>query len=284
MSQPKQLLAQLQQVETLSTITTAFEGIASTRIVEIKDSVINSRQFFDELWHIYSLLRVKDDQAAADKQAPKKSTQKPSLVIGITSESRFSGLIDQAIIKRLAHEVDPHKADIILFGRNGVRLLQDYNLTPKLVIPLPDSSEKIDITPVANLIPQYDQKLVYYQSFVNLSTQRVAVIELQDLVQTMSETPTKQTDQNLIYLEHYIVEPDQATVIEYLQSIMVGIGLNQVIWESRLAQYASRFTAMAHANQKAKELKEDLRLDYLRARRQMRDERLKETVLARKLR
>jgi len=284
MSQPKELAAQLHQVETLGTITTAFEGIAAARIIEIKDSVINSRGFFNEMWHIYSLLRVKQSQSEQQRiLKSSKSDHKHTLLIGITSESRFSGSIDEQIVKQLAKVTDRKTTDIVLFGRHGVRLLQEYNLTPKLVVPLPDNAEKIDVSPVTDLLPHYDRKLVYYQSFVNLSTQHVKAIELQDLVQTLSDAQAKHRDEDLIYLDRYIVEPDQDTVIDYLQSIMVSIGLNQVIWESKLAQYASRFTAMAHANQRVKDLQTELKLDYLRARRQIRDTQLKETIVARNL-
>ena len=43
---------------TVSEITSAFEGIASMRISQIKDLVSQSEAFFNELWRIYSQIRV----------------------------------------------------------------------------------------------------------------------------------------------------------------------------------------------------------------------------------
>jgi hypothetical protein len=43
---------------TMVELTSAFEGIASMRISQIKDQVASSEQFFGELWRIYSQIRV----------------------------------------------------------------------------------------------------------------------------------------------------------------------------------------------------------------------------------
>ena len=46
------------QIGTITDLTGIFESIASIRISKIKDKVTRSQVFFDELWHIYSQLRV----------------------------------------------------------------------------------------------------------------------------------------------------------------------------------------------------------------------------------
>jgi F0F1-type ATP synthase gamma subunit len=51
-----------------------------------------------------------------------------------------------------------------------------------------------------------------------------------------------------------------------------------VILESKLAQYASRFRAMTAAHDKADESYDDLNLLFSRAKRYVKDERLKELV------
>jgi F0F1-type ATP synthase gamma subunit len=59
---------------------------------------------------------------------------------------------------------------------------------------------------------------------------------------------------------------------------MMKIALSQLILQSKLAQYASRFRAMSASHQRADESKSDLRLEYNRARRNVKDERLKEII------
>jgi F0F1-type ATP synthase gamma subunit len=56
------------------------------------------------------------------------------------------------------------------------------------------------------------------------------------------------------------------------------ITLSEVILESKLAQYASRFRAMTAAHDKADETYADLNHLYSRAKRYLKDERLKEII------
>jgi F0F1-type ATP synthase gamma subunit len=59
---------------------------------------------------------------------------------------------------------------------------------------------------------------------------------------------------------------------------MMSIALSQVILESKLAQYASRFRAMSAASDRANETFTETKLNYNRARRGLKDERLKEII------
>ena len=59
---------------------------------------------------------------------------------------------------------------------------------------------------------------------------------------------------------------------------MMSIALSDVILESKLAQYASRFKAMSLAGDRAEESLSDLNKLYSRAKRSIKDERTKEVV------
>jgi F0F1-type ATP synthase gamma subunit len=59
---------------------------------------------------------------------------------------------------------------------------------------------------------------------------------------------------------------------------MMQIAISQLILNSKLAQYASRFRAMSASAQRAEEARGDLHLEYNRARRAIKDERLKEII------
>jgi hypothetical protein len=58
MRQLNELAAERDAMGTMVELTSAFEGIASMRISQIKDQVAKSEQFFGELWKIYSQIRV----------------------------------------------------------------------------------------------------------------------------------------------------------------------------------------------------------------------------------
>ena len=76
----------------------------------------------------------------------------------------------------------------------------------------------------------------------------------------------------------YIFEPDAYAVIDHLERSMMQITLSEVILESKLAQYASRFRAMSAAKERATDTLGDVSLSYNRAKRHEKDERLKEVM------
>ena len=76
----------------------------------------------------------------------------------------------------------------------------------------------------------------------------------------------------------YIFEPSSYAVAAHLERSMMKIAVSQLILQSKLAQYASRFRAMSASHQRADESKMDLHMAYNRARRGVKDERLKEII------
>jgi F0F1-type ATP synthase gamma subunit len=87
-----------------------------------------------------------------------------------------------------------------------------------------------------------------------------------------------QTSKDVINEDTYIFEPSVYSVAAHLERSMMQIAISQVILESKLAQYASRFRAMSASRQRADESKSELHLQYNRARRGIKDERLKEII------
>ena len=53
MKRPIEILKKESTMDTLLTLTSAFEGIASTRLAHIKSQVLKSNIFFEDLWRVY---------------------------------------------------------------------------------------------------------------------------------------------------------------------------------------------------------------------------------------
>ena len=89
---------------------------------------------------------------------------------------------------------------------------------------------------------------------------------------------TVEAGEETISETNYIFEPSAFSVVDHLERSMMQITLSEVILESKLAQYASRFRAMSVANERADESLNDLIWQYNRAKRHLKDERLKEII------
>jgi len=85
-------------------------------------------------------------------------------------------------------------------------------------------------------------------------------------------------DEEKITERNYIFEPSAYAVTSHLETSILRLTLAQFIYDSRLAQLASRFKAMTAAKQRAVETSADLHLQYNRAKRALVDTRLKESL------
>lgn len=273
MRQPSLLAREEASMATLAEITGVFEGIASMRIGQIKNQVLQSTKFFNELWEIYSQLRVGDVFSFGRDQTDKDIIQKELFVI-ITAEGGFSGDIDQKLVDMMLNDHDESKQDIIVIGHHGAIQLAQRGVSYKKYYKLPTRDMNINVTPIIREVRQYKTTKIFYQEYVSLMIQDVKRIELASAVRAISKANDKAED--VINQKNYIFEPSTYAVAAHLERSMMQIAVSQLILESKLAQYASRFKAMSASHQRVDETRNELHVAYNRAKRAVKDERLKE--------
>jgi F0F1-type ATP synthase gamma subunit len=83
---------------------------------------------------------------------------------------------------------------------------------------------------------------------------------------------------DVISEDTYIFEPSTYAVIGHIERSMLKIAISQLILQSKLAQYASRFRAMSASHEAANDSLNHTRLKYNRVRRSIKDDRIKEIV------
>ncbi len=276
MIQLQELAQERDDMSTIVSLTSVFESLASIHIAQIKNQVLASQQFFDELWRIYTQIKVDtlfrfgrtDDEKVIDKE----------LIIAITAEGGFSGDIDQKLISGMVKEHDPSTQDIIVIGHHGVMQLIQAGVSFKKYFKLPSQDQNINVLPLINYVRKYRTTTVYYQAYVSLMIQEVKKIELQTAVKQAGSKHSSKDNDNVISEFNYIFEPSTFAVVAHLERSMLQITLSQVILDSKLAQYASRFRSMSAAREKAVDSESQLRLSYSRTKREISDERLKEII------
>ena len=261
-------------VETMVELTSVFEGIASMKIAKIKNQVLQATEFFHDLWGIYTQLRVDslfrfgrgDDKDIIDKE----------LYIIITAEGGFSGDIDQKLIRMMLESYKPEKNDIIVIGHHGAVQLAQKGVAFKKYFRLPQRDQDINVEPVTKYVQQYKSTTVFYQEYASLMVQDVKKIELSTAVADIGKKADEHDE--IISEENYIFEPSTYAVVGYLERSMLQIAVSQLILESKLAQYASRFRAMSASHQAADDSLGEVKLRYSRSKRAIKDERLKEII------
>jgi ATP synthase F1 gamma subunit len=262
-------------MDTILNLTSVFEGLASMRIAQVKNQVLESQAFFSEIWQIYKQIRV--DSLFRYGRTRHDDVIKKKLFIIITAEGGFGGDIDQKLIKMMLADFNPDKNDIIVIGHHGALLLIQQKVAFKKYFTLPSRDKNINVRPLVQEVRKYESTAVFYQTYVSLMVQESKRIELQSAVAEQAKAATSK-DEEVISEDTYIFEPSTFDVVAHLERSMTEIALSQVILDSKLAQYASRFRAMSMAKDKSTELSNDLKMLYNRTKRRIQDERLKEMI------
>lgn len=274
MRRPVEIAREEAAMVVLTDLTSAFEGIASMRIAQTKNQVLQSTQFFDKLWQIYTQLRVDPlFNFGRDRNADVLDKE---LFIIITAEGGFSGDIDQKLVKFMLKSYQQDRNDIIVIGRHGAMQLSQHGIPFIKYYRLPVKDKNINVSPIIRHIQQYAKCSVFFQEYISLMSQEVRRISLAAVVQTQGAHTERSAD--IISEDTYIFEPSSYSVAAYLERSMMQIAVSQLILESKLAQFASRFRAMSAAHERARDTRDELHLMYNRARRAQKDERLKEII------
>ncbi len=264
-------------IGTLVELTGVFEGIASMRIAQIKNQVLQATEFFNDLWEIYSQLRVDSLFRFGRSQSGEEVLNK-DLYILITGEGGFSGDIDQKLIATMQETYNKEKHDIIVIGHHGAMQLSQRGIGFEKYFKMPTRDKNINVSPIIRYVQKYQKTTVFYQQYVSLMTQDVRKIELSAAVQAQGRELEDTEKKEIISAENTIFEPSVYSVIDHLERSMLQIAVSQLILDSKLAQYASRFRAMTASHERAEESRGDIRLEYNRTKRAIKDQRLKEII------
>lgn len=275
MKRARELAREEMSMSTLVKLTSSFEGIASMRISQIKNQVLQSTKFFNELWNIYTQLQVDEHFKFGRERAGSHVIDKELYII-ITAEGGFRGDIDQRLIRLMLQTYDPEKNVIVVVGSHGAAQLAQKGIKFRKYFKMPSQDQNFNVAPIVREVQQYRSTKLFYQEYLSLMSQTVKMIELSTAVQQRGNASRQ--GEEIINEKNYIFEPSTYAVVAHLERSMMQIAIGQVILESKLAQYASRFQAMSVSHQRADETKKALHLDYNKARRAVKDERLKEII------
>lgn len=262
----------LAQTQTVEELTSVFESIASMRIAKIRGRVVESKHFFAELRQVYSSLR-----ADSSKRQRHRPAQPSSVAVVITSDGKFGGGMNDKIIQTLLDAYAPNERPaIVALGSYGANKLHRQGVPLKRAFSMPLKDTDINIGAVIRQLQGFDNITVFYQTYDSLRVQKVARIDLRSTVRNYGKDVN--ANQATLNPDDFIFEPSLAEIVHYLESVMMGITLTQLVMEAKLADYAARYNVMSAAHKRAGDMVGDFRHQYYRVKRSESDERTKEAL------
>lgn len=276
MKRPLEIQAEERSMRTIVSLTSAFESLSSMKIMQTKNRVLISNEFFNEVWNIYKQIRV-DVMFNFGREVDEKPIDKELLIL-ITAPGGLTGDIDQRLVKRFREYYKPDDHHIIVIGKHGAQQLDQLRIHYNQFFDLP-KKDFINVDPLVKEIKKYRRSRVFYQDYISLSQQQILDRDLSEVVSSMGKiTDLDTVGDDTITEKNYIFEPSTYAVTAHLETSILRLTLTQFIYDSRLAQLASRFRAMSAAKERSIETANDLHTEYSRAKRAMVDVRLKESL------
>jgi len=276
MRRPLEIKAEEASVRSVVSLTSALESLSSMQIAKTKNKVLISNQFFDEVWNIYKQIRV--DVMFNYGRVEGESPINKELLILITAKGGLSGDIDNRLIRKVVERYDETKNEVLVIGHHGALKLKQAHIDSNYYFDLPEN-DYINVDPLMDIIKKYAKSRIFYQNYISLSQQEIKDVDLSEVVSTKGRVADMSTvGDDMVTERTYIFEPNSYAVAAYLENSILRLTISQFIYDSRLAQVASRFKAMSAAKERSIANATELHTEYNRAKRNLVDTRLKESM------
>lgn len=276
MRRPLEIKAEEAGARSVVSLTSALESISSMQIAKTKNKVLISNQFFDEVWNIYKQIRV--DVMFNYGRAVDETPIDKELLILITAKGGLSGDIDNRLIRKFMERYDETKNVVLVIGHHGTTKLKQAHVDYTYYFDLPEH-DYINVDPLMDITKKYAKSRIFYQNYISLSQQEIKEVDLSDVVSSKGRAVDLSTvGEDMVTEKTYIFEPSSYAVAAYLENSILRLTISQFIYDSRLAQVASRFKAMSAAKERSISNVATLHTEYNRAKRNQVDTRLKESM------
>jgi len=255
----------IQVIEELSDTTEILEQVAAKSIIETRENILKSREFFSKSWDIYNTLRQLTDLGP--------NVYSKDLVIIITPNRGMCGSLVGKVVRAGEKIHKSNQSDLLITGKKGHSFFTNQDEKTIHFFSVPNNATYEDIEPLKNVIAKYASVHVVYPRYISISQQSVEVVSLvsEEIIKSDRE---RKIDK--IKAKRYIIEPDLSSVVDYLNKTIIGILFFSYFSESLLAYNAAQMLAMRNAHDNANDQLKGLSYQYLRLKREVINSKLRD--------
>ncbi len=242
----KQLTVAVEQALSLKMISQAYTEIASAKLKKIRDLVERNRNFLDDLTRVHQIVK----QVGAQKHVlPIKNNK--TVHILITSNYHFYGDVNTNLIKFFIQNTKGEVADHIIIGKTALEWLSgiQYAVPYEAFILHKDFPVLTEVNALVDKIKMYTQIIVYYSKMQSVIVQTPMSTDI-----TQTAYLTTNDIKNTKYPKARkinIFEPELVKILDFFESQVTNLLLQQTFLESELSRTASRLISMDQAQTNA---------------------------------
>lgn len=266
MANLKEIRNRINSVSSTMQITSAMKMVSAAKLKKAQDAITAMRPYAEKLTELIQNISSTLEGDAAGVYAEQREVNKV-LVVVVTSNRGLCGAFNANVIKATRTLIDTTYAgknvEVLTIGKKG------YDLVGKTETVFANRSDLFDALTFANVeaVAQqimdafiegsYDKVELVYNQFKNAATQ---------IVLTEQFLPLKPIETETNVAVDYIYEPSKEEIILNLIPTSLKTQLYKAVLDSNAAEHGARMTAMHKATDNAKDLRDQLKLTYNKAR------------------
>src|SRR5690554_1364873 len=269
MANLKEIRNRITSVGSTMQITSAMKMVSAAKLKKAQDAITAMRPYSQKLTELLQNLSATLDADSGGKYSEQREVNNV-LVVAITSNRGLAGAFNTNIIKGvrtlLSETYSDKNVDIITLGKKGNDILKrngnviENNNDIINDLTFDSTSELADKLMDLYAEGRYDKIVLVYNNFRNAATQ---VVLTEQFLPIMPPQVTENTNDAEVF---YIFEPSKEEIIEALIPKSLKTQLFKALRDSVASEHGARMTAMHKATDNATELRDELKLQYNKAR------------------
>lgn len=238
---------------TLQDLCFSYEEISVMKMQKIRDVVLSTREFFEELSHVYTHVKVSYKEELKPEgrihrfffKSRPTIPKKGSVAVLLSANTKLHGSIIDEVFEDFKRNLSHDESDIMIVGRLGRDF---YKSLPAplggrkyLYFEVPDMGFRLnDLQTLIYQLSKYERITVFHGRYESIMKQSSIISQVSgDEIAEQKSTLEDKTK--------YIFEPSLETIIKFFQTYIFSAIFKQTMHEGQLARFASRITAMERA-------------------------------------
>ncbi|WGK65778.1 ATP synthase F1 subunit gamma [Croceiramulus getboli] len=268
MANLKEIRNRISSVSSTMQITSAMKMVSAAKLKKAQDAITAMRPYSDKLTELLQSLSATLDGDSGSKFAETRPVKKV-LIVAISSNRGLAGAFNSNIVKeckQLAEEKYANQdVSFYTIGKKAGDILVKSHQVVKRNSEIFDDLTFDQVAAIAEELMtlfterEYDQIDMVYNSFKNAATQLVMTEQYLPIQPKVIEGASTTA-------QDYIFEPSKEQIVEELIPKALKTQLFKGIRDSVASEHGARMTAMHKATDNATELRDELKLQYNKAR------------------
>lgn len=264
----------IESVKNTQQITKAMKMVAAAKLRKAQDRIIETRPYSYKLKEVVARLARNADENNILLRKPEKTERVIFIIVGSDRGlcGGFNNNLFKEVEKRIGNDFSEYRENgnlsLLTLGSKATKHFgkRKYNV----VESFPGFFDSLVFSNASEIMQsiigqfksgEYDAVYLAYNEFKSVIAQN-RIIENVLPIEPKSLLEDEEAENNI----DYIYEPDVNAILDQLLPLHLNMQLWKAILESNAAEQGARMTAMDNATENAKELQNDLKLEYNRAR------------------